>query len=257
MAQAHQTLRSNSFFSTLYYEYQAGKALVVDSLHGRSYNYSFSSRTQVKRRSVRYALVLPGFGAPRFVYNDLVDELREHNIHAEVAHYTPFDLFRRSLSNLERNVDRFLESFGRLDFIIGHSLGGNEAVLALSYCEQIERVVAVASPFRGISHWRFLGYAEKYLIVPEPLERRHVRKTLKISEKHGDKIITVASPYDKVSPPEEAALPGANNILLSDEEILKSARKRSHREKESVYNSHTGLLNSRFVRGRVLSALHL
>lgn len=244
------SLKPTSLASCLLHEFRAVGRMVRDSLLLSAQEFKFTEKTKT-------ALILPGFGAPPFVYNSLKLYLRSIGIFACVGRYGVVNLpnYRRQIHILRRSTDRFRKKFGRIDYIIGHSLGGIEAVALLpQYNKEIVKAIAVASPFNEGTPWRIVELGASLFVAPQPLQGRILKRIVQRAKPFADKIVTVSSIHDRLVPPDHAQFPGATNIVIDDSQVIEYASPRSRR-KEEIYHTHTGITNSKYVRENILRAL--
>lgn len=250
VSRASFRLKPTSLASCLWHEARAAGRMVRDSisLHSESFDQEQYTKT---------ALILPGFMAPPFVYNSLALYLRSIGIFACIGRYGIINLpnYRRQVKKLRESADRFREKFGRIDYVIGHSLGGIEAVALLPrYSSEIRKVIAIASPFNEGTPWRIVEIGATLFVVPQPVQREVLGSIIRRAKPFAEKIVTVSSVHDKLVPPTQAQFPGARNIIIDDREVIKKTSLRSQR-KEAVYHTHTGITNSKYVRERILRVL--
>lgn len=239
--------KSRSLASYLYHEVRGASQLVFDSLAQKSQEFRFTPHTKI-------ALILPGFMAPTFVYNSLALYLRTYGIFAAVGRYGLLNLpnYRRQARVLKQSTDRFKRKFGRIDYIIGHSLGGLEAVALLSqYPYEIKKVIAIAAPFNERNSWKIVKFGANSFVVPEPMQRRILSKIIRSGVSFADKIVTISSVHDKFVSPEQARFPGARNIIVDGDEVIDGASKDLYKHEE-VYQTHIGITNSQYVRECIL-----
>jgi len=191
-------------------------------------------------------LILPGFIAPKFIYRDLMEFFHSLGLRAGIADYNELGLpsLRRRKKQLISAARQFMKTSGKIDYVIGHSLGGIEAVFLMLLYPEIRKAVCIAAPFNNGQTWE-IARIGKYLslsphFVLNPLLKQVFEGALKLAER----IITIASINDIIVPPDEAALPQARNIVISE----RSYRGSADQTREKYYDSHTGLPNMKYVR---------
>ncbi len=153
--------------------------------------------------------------------------------------------FTRQAKKLREEVDKFLHDVGELEVIIGHSIGGLEAVGLFGAYPDIKKVIAIESPFSNGTPWRVVEFGARSMIrILEPMQTAILKGIIRKGRPFADRITTVTTVHDKLVPPSFAAFPGAKNIIA--EEVL------SNRKERKIFRTHTALPNSPLIREEIL-----
>lgn len=231
-----------SLLKCLAYEARAGAKMAQSSI---------SQKDRSKRRVIRQrlnCLILPGFFAPRLAYLHLAVWLESLGLRVKIADFGSFNRPRlsRQVVLLRNEVDSFLSKIGAIDIVIGHSLGGLEAVSILGDHPKVKKVFAINSPFSQGNPWRIVEIgAQLFIGVPALMQRELLRQLIQQAGSEAHKIVTISTIYDRLVSPCQAAFPGAKNVIV---EKIKGA---SNGE-SPIYRTHTGLPNSAFVRNKII-----
>ncbi|MCC6764180.1 MAG: hypothetical protein IT293_05905 [Deltaproteobacteria bacterium] len=158
-------------------------------------------------------LVLGGFLSHPYYYAPFGRLLGQQGFlvhYDEVFNAAPFKPHVRALGE---RAARIAEDAGKPIRIVGHSLGGLQAIaLLVQRPDAIEQVITVASPIVGGTPWRPLQrLAERVLDV-------HASETEVLREDLGPyarRVTTISSPQDLVAPPPACTIDGATNVVLS------------------------------------------
>jgi pimeloyl-ACP methyl ester carboxylesterase len=121
--------------------------------------------------------------------------------------------FRSQVERLAARVDAICDRVGKPVRIVGHSLGGLQAMAVLAERpDAVAHVVAVASPVAGGTPWQPLQHiAERVLGV----RARDAHVLRRLIEPHAARITTISTPHDLIAPPRVCAVSGAGNVVLS------------------------------------------
>lgn len=195
-------------------------------------------RTQVKGRPV---IIVPGFLASAKFYAPLVDFLKNRGICAMVAEIgDPMFGFNclsadKSLALLRNFIQRRVRAEEKC-VLIGHSLGGLQALAVLPEFPGIGRVITLGSPFNGGTPWKFLQRMVTFFlgISAEGYEKA-VPRMLGHVPSFAHKITAIASSRDQIAPPERCRIEGAENIVFTERD------EEGCGEEERLLNSHMGL----------------
>ena len=128
------------------------------------------------------------------------------------------------VAELRERVDRIVQASGAPLRVVGHSLGGIQAmVLLMEMPETIGQVIAVASPVVGGTPWRPLQRLVERVLQVRAEETEMLRRRL---VPYAHRIVTISSPHDLVAPPATCAVEGAANLVLDD--VARHDRLASH-----------------------------
>src|SRR3989344_87947 len=196
-----------SFVGGMYHEIRAARRMVFDSLF-------VDNADRNRTRDVKAtALILCGFLAPSFVYNNLAAWIRSLGIAAEVADYGWLNIpsFVRQRTLLFESAEQFKKRYGAIDYVIGHSLGGVEAVALLPHYSEIKKVFTIASPLNIRKSPGLVEIVAAMFMVPRPLQRNVLASIKKKARRYASKIVTISSDHDKWCPPASASFQGKKN----------------------------------------------
>jgi pimeloyl-ACP methyl ester carboxylesterase len=117
------------------------------------------------------------------------------------------------VAKLAERVDAIVDRAGAPLRIVGHSLGGIQAMAVLADRPwAVAQVIAVASPVAGGARWQPLQrFAERVLRV----RTRDARALLQRLAPLVERITTISSPQDPIAPPAACTVAGATNVVLS------------------------------------------
>jgi hypothetical protein len=228
-----------SFTRSLLNELQAMRLLAKNSATTPYIDIDIGTSRDAKR-----VLILGGYGSIPRAYTDLARYLRLLDCRVEVADFGWMNInsLKRQTDLLMKNVTEFLQRHDRIDYVIGQSLGGIEAVALLPMFSDIKHVVALGSPFNSGTPWRIVELGASLSLAPLPMTKDLLGRIVASARPLASKITTVGSVYDLIVPPSHAMFPDANNIII-DENIARA---------DMVCSSHCGLPNSWFVRESVI-----
>ena len=187
-------------------------------------------------------MILGGFLSHPFYYAPLARVLRGagHAVHFDGAvNARPF---KPHIAELRARVQTIVDQSGVPLRIVGHSLGGIQALaLLIAAPECISQVVAVASPVVGGTPWRPLQrLAERVLRV-----RAHEMQLLQRSlATYASRVTTISSRYDMIAPPETCGVEGAADVVLDEVP-----------HPERAFASHGGVVFMRTAMRAVVHAL--
>jgi pimeloyl-ACP methyl ester carboxylesterase len=220
----------------LLYELHAMRRMSADASRATQIDLSTEDSERV--------LILGGFGSVPRAYTDLACYLRLLGFRTEVANFGWLNVssLQRQTELLMKNVLEFLQKHGRIDYIIGHSLGGIEAAALLPLFPDLKHIFTLGSPFNDGTPWRIVEFGARISIAPLPMTRNLLKQIVDAAKPFADKITTVGSVYDLIVPPSHAAFPMAKNVIIG-EEIAR---------RDVPYSSHCGLPNSQYVREMVI-----
>jgi pimeloyl-ACP methyl ester carboxylesterase len=187
-------------------------------------------------------MVLGGFLSHPFYYAPLARVLRGagYAVHFDGAvNARPFKLH---MAELRARVQTIVDHSGVPLRIVGHSLGGIQALaLLLAAPEYIAQVVAVASPVVGGTPWRPLQRLVERVLRVRAREMQLLQRSL---APYASRVTTIASPNDMIAPPETCGVEGAANVVLDEVPHL-----------ERAFASHGGVVFMRTAMRAVVQAL--
>ena len=158
-------------------------------------------------------LVLGGFLSHPFHYAPFENMLAR--LGYEVHHDAALNCrrFRAHVDRLVARVDAICERAGKPVRIVGHSLGGLQAMAVLAERpDAVGQVVAVASPVAGGTPWAPLQQAAERILGVRARDTRVLRRMI---EPYAARITTISTPHDPIAPPRVCAVAGAGNVVLS------------------------------------------
>jgi pimeloyl-ACP methyl ester carboxylesterase len=185
-------------------------------------------------------LVLGGFLSHPYYYAPLGRMLarRGYAVHFDdVFNARPL---RAHVARLRTRVDRIVQASGSPLRVVGHSLGGIQAmVLLLEQPDAIGQVIAVASPVVGGTPWQPLQRLVERVLRVRADDTRVLERRL---APYASRITTISSPHDLVAPPAACTVSGAANVVLT-----------SVPDSDHALASHGGVI---FMRAAVRAIMH-
>src|SRR5882724_13456403 len=166
-----------------------------------------------------HGYIIGGFASLKIYYWPLQYLLKKHGLDVELIHPGPLGLNIWPLSSFEAEISRILDTLDHPIFLIGHSLGGIQAVWsAHSHPDKIQKVFAIASPLHG-SPWAVYEEGIRTLLNVS-LERYNEFKHIMLPSV-APKLITISSMSDVLAPIGQCAVKDAKNysIEVGDEFI--------------------------------------
>lgn len=158
-------------------------------------------------------LVLGGFLSHPYYYAPFGRLLGQQGYlvhYDEVFNAVPF---KSHVSALADRVVRLADEARKPIRIVGHSLGGLQAVaLLVQRPEAVAQVITVASPIVGGTPWRPLQRLAERVLDVRADETERLRHDLR---PHAGRVTTISSPRDLVAPPPVCKIGGATNVVLS------------------------------------------
>jgi pimeloyl-ACP methyl ester carboxylesterase len=158
-------------------------------------------------------LVLGGFLSHPFHYAPFESMLARlgYEVHHDAA--VNCRRFRSHVDRLVARVDAICARAGKPLRIVGHSLGGLQAMALLAQRpDAVTHVVAVASPVAGGTPWQPLQRAAERVLGVRARDTRLLRRLI---EPYAARITTISTPHDPIAPPRVCAVAGAGNVVLS------------------------------------------
>lgn len=164
--------------------------------------------------------VIGGFGTFKQYYIPLRYLLSSKGITLELLHPGPLGLNIWPLRMFEKSTYPLISSLKEPVTIIGHSLGGIQAVrLAELYPDKIKKIIAIASPIHG-SPWPVYENGIRTLLdVPtEEFDRFREQVVPSVAQK----LVTISTPHDMMAPIDKCTVEGAKNYVIDTGEDFQS-----------------------------------
>lgn len=166
--------------------------------------------------------IIGGFASLKQFYIPLRYLLNKRGLDTELMHPGPLGLNIWPLAVFEQNALATLSKSKEKFYVIGHSLGGIQAVrLAELYPKRVEKIFAIGSPLLG-SPWQVYEDGIRSLLdVPKEEFDRFRNEAV---PRFADRIVTIASPRDIMAPIDKCSVPGAKNFVVdTGEEFLSTS----------------------------------
>lgn len=166
--------------------------------------------------------IIGGFASLKQFYIPLRYLLNKRGLNTELMHPGPLGLNIWPLAVFEQNALATLSKSKEKFYVIGHSLGGIQAVrLAELYPKRVEKIFAIGSPLLG-SPWQVYEDGIRSLLdVPKEEFDRFRNEAV---PRFADRIVTIASPRDIMAPIDKCSVPGAKNFVVdTGEEFLSTS----------------------------------
>lgn len=158
-------------------------------------------------------LVLGGFLSHPYYYAPFGRILGQHGYAVHYDDVFNAQPFKTHVVALGERVRRLADDAGAPVRVVGHSLGGLQAVALLLECpDAISHVIAVASPIVGGTPWRPLQRLAERVLGVHGNDTDMLRAGL---EPYVGRVTTISSPHDLVAPPTVCTIAGATNVVLS------------------------------------------
>ena len=159
-------------------------------------------------------MVLGGFLSHPFYYTPLARVLRDAGFAVHFDRAVNARPFKPHMTELRARIETLVDRGGRPLRLVGHSLGGIQALaLLLDAPEYIAQVVAVASPVVGGTPWRPLQRLAERILRVRAREMRGLQRGLAA---YAARVTTISSPNDMIAPPETCGIEGAVNVVLDE-----------------------------------------
>lgn len=166
--------------------------------------------------------IIGGFASLKHFYIPLRHLLYKHGLNTELLHPGPLGLNIWPLATFEQNAQSTLSKSRGKFYVIGHSLGGIQAVrLAELYPKRVEKIFAIGSPLLG-SPWQVYEDGIRSLLdVPKDEFDRFRNEVI---PRFSERLVTIASPRDIMAPIDKCSVPGAKNFVVdTGEEFLSTS----------------------------------
>lgn len=166
---------------------------------------AFTSVKACEQKSGPHVLIFPGYCAIPQFYRGMQNGLNELGFRAHLVDIgINIHSLERSLLLLGNEARRLCK--GEPFSIVGHSLGGAMGVAMLALTEwkkDIGTVITLGTPFLGCA-WKPLRYLVLTTTgISEETFKKHKSAFMDVSEK----IVSIASPGDRIAPPEKCFVP--------------------------------------------------
>lgn len=219
------------------------KALYYVAKEIKSNKYKRFLETEIDGPPV---LIIPGFSATPEFYSPLAGFLREKGFNAsvvnmgdEIIQANIFSLLD-AVEILKKNINSAFEKYNIYPILIGHSLGGLQALLMLRYFPKTPQVIATGSPLMG-SDLKFLENFIRHVLKVPPNIESYFNILLPHLPDFANHIVTISSWSDKVAPPDRCRLSLAYNVVI--------------RQSDEILNCHIGLPFLQRTKEIILSVL--
>jgi pimeloyl-ACP methyl ester carboxylesterase len=158
-------------------------------------------------------LILGGFLSHPYYYAPFGRMLAQQGYAVHYDEVFNAQPFKSHVIALSKRARRLADESGKPIRVVGHSLGGLQAVALLLECpDAVAQVIAVASPIVGGTPWRPLQrLAERVLDV----RGADTEILLAGLQPYARRVTTISSPRDLVAPPAHCTIGGASNVVLS------------------------------------------
>jgi esterase/lipase len=156
--------------------------------------------------------IVGGFATFGVYYAPLRRCLAERGIDATILSPGPLGLNVWSLAVFDRYTRPIVEA-ARESILIGHSLGGLQALWLADQMQSVRRVVAIGSPVHG-SPW--IGYEAgvKSLLGVNDAIMADFRN--RVVPRAAKRLVTISSAMDDIAPPDSCIVDGADNLVVVD-----------------------------------------
>ncbi len=158
-------------------------------------------------------LVLGGFLSHPVYYAPFARILARggHTVHLDEA--INCRRFNSHIDRLCRRVDEIVDRTGKPLRVVGHSLGGLQALaLLVRRPAAVGQVIAVASPINGGTPWHPLQRLVERTLRVRVRDAQSLRRRI---APYSRRVTTISSPADSIAPPRVCAIPNAGNVVLS------------------------------------------
>ena len=164
----------------------------------------------------REGFLIGGFASITFYYKPLQWWLAREGFSVEFIRPGPLTLNVWPLDRFFEIARPVLEKAPDPVFIIGHSLGGIQAIMLADMFPKVKKVFTVGTPVWGCSVKMYEDAIRALLIVPDELWDRFHNE---IIPRQANKIVTISCKDDLLAPQEKCVIEGAlaNYVLQTDE----------------------------------------
>lgn len=168
----------------------------------------------------RRGLIIGGFATSKYYYKPLQWRLQQAGLDVSLAHPGPFALNIWPLEIFLANTMATLESIDEDVFLIGHSLGGLQALyLADRFPEKVKRVYTIGTPIWGCGVPIYEEVIRTLVNVPE---NEILRFREDLIPRVASRVVTISCDTDNLAPSPLCVIPGAQNFHLKIEDISHS-----------------------------------
>jgi len=155
--------------------------------------------------------LIGGFASWKYYYLPLTYLLEKQGLIVNLLNPGPFGVNIWPLATFEKEARKVLERESEV-FLIGHSLGGIQAVWAASlFPEKVKKIFAIGSPLYG-SPWPVYEDGIRTLLDVSPERFDHFRNTIVPS--FASRLVTISCPHDIMAPVDKCSVPGAANYIV-------------------------------------------
>lgn len=158
--------------------------------------------------------IVGGFASHKVYYLPLKYILDSRGFDVELLHPGPGGLNIWSLKTFEEEARKGLPKDKPI-FLVGHSLGGIQAVWTAYLYPNVERVITIGSPVHG-SPWQMYEDGIRTLLDVPKCEFDRFKN--EIVPAVSSKIVTISCPYDIMAPVERCQVEGAKNYIVKTRE---------------------------------------
>jgi alpha-beta hydrolase superfamily lysophospholipase len=159
-------------------------------------------------------MVLGGFLSHPFYYAPLARVLRRAGFCVHFDRALNARPFKPHMAELRAHIQTIVDRGGRPLRLVGHSLGGIQALaLLLDAPEYVAQVVAVASPVVGGTPWQALQRLAERILRVRAREMQALHRGL---APYAARVTTISSPNDMIAPPNTCGIEGAVNVVLDE-----------------------------------------
>jgi len=158
--------------------------------------------------------IVGGFASHKIYYLPLKYILATRGFDVDLMHPGPGGFNIWPLKMFEDNANGTIPQKEPV-FLIGHSLGGIQAVWAAYTHSNVERVITIGSPLYGSPWQTYEDGIRTLLAVPKSEFDRFQNE---IVPAVSSKIVTISCPYDIMAPVERCQVKGAKNYIVKTRE---------------------------------------
>lgn len=172
-----------------------------------------SSHHPVAREGAPPVLILGGFLSHPYYYAPFGRILGQQGYAVHYDEVFNAQPFKAHVIALSERVQRLADAAGKPIRVVGHSLGGLQAVALLLECpDSVAQVITVASPIVGGTPWRPLQRLAERVLDVRGADTELLRAGL---QPYAGRVTTISSPRDLVAPPAHCTIDGASNVVLT------------------------------------------
>jgi pimeloyl-ACP methyl ester carboxylesterase len=162
--------------------------------------------------------IIGGFASLKWYYAPFMYLLKKRGLTVELLNPGPLGLNIWPLSVYEAEVKKAFAHIDAPIFLIGHSLGGIQAVWAAAMFPQlVKKIFAIGAPLYG-SPWPIYEDGIRTLldVTPEVYDKFRYE----IIPQFASRLITISCPHDVMAPVEKCVVPGAKNYVVDVQETF-------------------------------------